>query len=90
MSDSSKNPAIHCCAPGILPAENKQERNLRQLTEALLAERLKAAQKKNEPHSAFTPGKSRHDWHQHLRNMRAEAVARGFVSPDEPNPFDNY
>jgi len=28
------------------------------------------------------------DWQQHLRNMRAEAVARGFVSPDEPNPFD--
>jgi len=28
------------------------------------------------------------DWQQHLRNMRDEAVARGFVSPDEPNPFD--
>jgi len=28
------------------------------------------------------------DWQQHLKNMRAEAVARGFVSPDEPNPFD--
>jgi len=64
----------------------------RQITEALLAERLKAAQKKNEPkpEPGFGPGKSNPDWHQHLRNMRAEAVARGFVSPDEPNPFDKY
>jgi len=46
----------------------------------LAQERAKAAQKKASPIV---------DWQQHLRNMRAEAVARGFVSPDEPNPFDN-
>jgi len=47
----------------------------------LAQERTKAAaQKKDTPIV---------DWQQHLRNMRAEAVARGFVSPDEPNPFDN-
>jgi hypothetical protein len=45
----------------------------------LAQERLKAAQKKASPIV---------DWQQHLRNMRAEAVARGFVSADEPNPFD--
>jgi len=45
----------------------------------LAQERLKAAQKKGSPIV---------DWQQHLRNMRAEAVARGFVSADEPNPFD--
>ncbi len=45
----------------------------------LAQERLKAAQKKSSPIV---------DWQQHLRNMRAEAVARGFVSPDEPSPFD--
>ncbi len=44
----------------------------------LAQERLKAAQKKASPIV---------DWQQHLRNMRAEAVARGFVSADEPNPF---
>jgi hypothetical protein len=47
---------------------------------ALAQERLKKTQSSN-PQA---------DWHQHLKNMRAEAVARGFVSPDEPNPFDRY
>jgi hypothetical protein len=46
---------------------------------ALTQERIKVAQKKASPIV---------DWQQKLRNMRAEAVARGFVSPDEPNPFD--
>jgi len=46
---------------------------------ALTQERIKVAQKKGSPIV---------DWQQHLRNMRAEAVARGFVSADEPNPFD--
>jgi hypothetical protein len=46
---------------------------------ALAIERLKKLQQQN---SGVI------DWQQKLKNMRAEAVARGFVSPDEPNPFD--
>jgi len=46
---------------------------------ALAIERLKKLQQKN---TGIV------DWTQHLKNMCAEAVARGFVSPDEPNPFD--
>ncbi len=46
---------------------------------AIAIERLKKLQQQN---SGVI------DWQQKLKNMRAEAVARGFVSPDEPNPFD--
>jgi hypothetical protein len=46
---------------------------------ALSAERLKAAQKKASPVV---------DWRQHLKNMRAQAEALGYVPPGTPNPFD--
>jgi hypothetical protein len=28
------------------------------------------------------------DWKQKLRDMRAQAVALGYASPNDPNPFD--
>jgi hypothetical protein len=52
---------------------------------ARAAEKITGAKiKKTEKINPTNPA----DWKQHLRNMRAEAVALGFVSPDEPNPFD--
>jgi hypothetical protein len=52
------------------------------LNEKLLEVRIKKAENTSKSGAPV-------DWQQHLRNMRAEAVARGFVPPDEPNPFDN-
>jgi len=56
------------------------DRRLR-LNEKLLEVRIKKAENTSKSGAPV-------DWQQHLRNMRAEAVARGFVSPDAPNPFD--
>jgi arginine utilization protein RocB len=46
---------------------------------ALTQERIKVAQKKASPIV---------DWKQKLRDMRAQAVALGYASPNDPNPFD--
>ncbi len=48
---------------------------------SLTQERIKAAQKKAAPIVM--------SWNDKLKEMREEAIARGFVSPDSPNPFAN-
>jgi len=58
------------------------------LAEKAAAEKSALAQVKIKQAQNTSPSGVPLDWQQHLRNMRAEAVARGFVSPDEPNPFD--
>jgi len=58
------------------------------LAEKAIAQKTELAQVKIKKAQNTSPSGAPLDWQQHLRNMRAEAVARGFVSPDEPNPFD--
>jgi len=58
------------------------------LAEKAAAQKTELAQVKIKQAQNKTASGAPVDWQQHLRNMRAEAVARGFVSPDEPNPFD--
>jgi len=58
------------------------------LAEKAMAQKTELAQVKIKQAQNKTASGMPADWQQHLRNMRAEAVARGFVSPDEPNPFD--
>jgi hypothetical protein len=59
------------------------------LAEKSLTQKTELAQVKMKQAQNKTPSGMPLDWNQHLKNMRDEAVARGFVSPDEPNPFAN-